>query len=234
MKKLFLCGLFIIFLSSCRPVHANYSQSFSEYRTAYQNYQIAKSAYQTYQTAITRNDALEKTRQVLLKRSAVVTNYLNLLEEKMAMTSDFDPQTLATFRGIFQKEKSWLADNGRKISAAATLDDLNSAAGEFSSRYPQINQETEKAVLQILLAKTDSQNAKIGHLFSQTANILSRLDELNEDTVFYRRALSLAQTQVDLYQEKKDSVKNLPTGLNYLKSAVAYLKEIINTIYGAN
>lgn len=243
---IFLVACFLFLIPS---VHASYSQAYSDYqfqysqyRTAYQNYQITKSAYLTYKTLATQNDALEKMRLVLLSRTSVVNTYLTLLNEKMAETAGLDKTAKDTFAGISQKEQAWLVDNQRKISAASNLNDLNTAASDFTSRYPQISKESNLGISQILFAKTDLAYSKIGNFFPQISQVLTRLDDLDENTTIYKRGLTSAQAKADLYLDKKDAAgketelvrtqKTLQEGLEYIKESTSFLKEILNSITG--
>lgn len=248
MKK--IIAFVLIFVLYPLPVHASYPQAYSDYqfqynqyRTAYQNYQIAKSAFSTYKTLATQNDALEKMRRVLVTRTNVLTAYLTLIQEKMAMTEGLDKQNLTTFQGISQTEKTWLTGNLQKISAASNINDLNTAASEFSSRYPQISREAALAVGQILLAKTNFASSKIDDFFARTATNLDRLESLGEDGTIYRRGLASARSKADLYQDKKTAAqeaflkiellngqKALQEGLQYLKESTNFLKEILNSL----
>ncbi|MEK7565632.1 MAG: hypothetical protein AAB506_01130 [Patescibacteria group bacterium] len=251
MKKIISFTLFLVFcfLFLISPVHASYPQSYSDYqfqysqyRLAYQNYQIAKSAFLTYKTLSTQNEALEKMRHTLLKRTDVLTAYLTLIWEKMAITESLDKETANAFQGIAQKEQAWLTDNQKKISAASNMADLNTAADEFTSRHSQISKEANLGITQILFAKTNLTYSKSGDFFGRVSETLSRLENLGEDTTFYRRGLSSAQAKADLYLDKKEAAgketelirtqKTLQEGLEYIRESTNNLKEILNTITG--
>lgn len=239
--------------ASYSQAYSNYQSKYDIYRTSYQNYQVSKATYLTYKTLSTQNDALEKFRTVLLKRNEVVLSYLNTILEKMREIEGFDPQKTETFQKIAVSEENWITANQVKINAAGTIEDLNDISKDFSTRYRQIDMESKQAVAQILITKTSFSASKIADLFARVNLQLDRLNEAGEDTTNYRRGLNIAQSKVDLYQEKKEASlevffpkrqnyndkielasgqKLLLEGLQYLKESTAYLLEILNSITG--
>lgn len=255
MKILLALLTFYIFVPL---VHADYNQAYSDYqfnysqyRKSYQDFTVSKSTFLTYKTLTTQNEAIEKMRKVLTDRSNIVSAYLNLVQEKMAQGEGISISELSTFKKIVLAQDSWLNGHQKQIAAAATLEDLNDISANFDTRYPQILNETKKAIGTILISKNDFAYSKMPDFFTRTEMILNRLPGVGEDNLSGLRGLSVAKSKAQLWETKRTETMSLLTpkqysynesvdlfkaqqlllnGLQYLKESSNFLKEIANAL----
>ena len=245
-----ICLIILLLVLSVKPVHANYNQSYSDYQYLYSQYRksfedftVSKATYETYKTLTTQNDALEKMRGVMTDRANIVSAYLNLILEKMQAGDGIPAVQISTYRQIVGTQDSWLSGHQKKIAAAATLSDLDDISADFDTRYPQILNETKKAVGIILVSKNDFVYSKMPDLFSRTESYSQDITNL--------RSLAVAKTKAQLWEGKRAEIVTLLTpkansyndvfdlykaqqlmieGLQYLKEASSFLKEIVNNL----
>ena len=265
MRKLLptLVFILIFFLSAIRyPLSANadfnsayqdYTYTNQLYRTAVNEYQIAKSSYQTYRTLTAQNEAINKFQKVLKARNQVMTVYYDLVQEKMNSTIGVSSDSKNTFNSIRLSEEAWLSDHQKKIDAAASLEDLNSVSTEFDQRYSQMDTETKQAIGTIELAKVATLGRDVDLLVERLSGRISDINKSGEDTSFASRGLISARNKLQLYSYNFDAARNsfypqksygnesinlfsgqrqLSGAKQYLSETITLLLEIINNITG--
>lgn len=200
-------------------VYADFASAYQDYvyntqlyKNSASDFQIAKSSYLTYRTLTSQNDAINKFRTVLKARAKVIAVYYDLLQEKLNSTAGISSEQKSTFDGIRQSEQNWLDGHQKKIDASSSLDDLNSAAAEFESRYPQIDTETKQTIGEILIAKESTLAASLNALISATGVKLSDLQKNGSDTTNSERGLIQARNKLDLFGQKSSEAQLLFTG----------------------
>lgn len=229
MRK--ILPVFILFFFLAKPVSADYQQAYndytyqySQYRRAHDDYQVAKSSYAAYQTLNAQTNAINKLRAVLQTRDSLISSYYDLLFEKSAGK-------------ISLAQKDWLAEHQRKLAAAASLEDLNSAAGEFESRYPQIDAETKQAVGIILLAKEKVLTDQWTKLADDTSVKMKAIP----DTGIGERGVIAARDKFALGIKKLTGLKwetllsdqqKLSEANQYFREATDYLLEVVKSVTG--
>lgn len=265
MRKLFFFILafftyssFIIHNSSF--VHADFAKAYQDYvytttlyKTAGNDFQIARSSYQTYRTLAAQNEALDKFRKVLKARNQVMSVYYDLLQEKMNFTPGLNTDRINTFNTIRLSEESWLADDQKKVDAATSLEDLNQISQEFDQRYSQMDTETKQAIGEIEMAKIAALKTKVDANLTALSDKVNQINQSREDTSFAARGLISARNKLELYSANFASARSsfyptrtynnkgidLYAGQSQLSGAKQYLtetltlfKEIINSITG--
>lgn len=229
MRK--ILPVFILLFFFVKPVSADYqkayndySYNYSQYRGAYNDYQTAKSSYAAYQTLNSQANAINKLRAVLQTRDSLISSYYDLLFEKSAGK-------------ISLAQKDWLAEHQRKLAAAASLEDLNSAAAEFESRYPQMDTETKQAVGIILLAKEKVLTDQWAKLADDTSVKMKAIP----DTGIGERGVIAARDKFALGIKKLTGLKwetllsdqqKLSEANQYFREATDYLLEVVKSVTG--
>lgn len=234
-----------------QKAYTDYTYSYSLYRQAHNDYQIAKSTFLTYRTLVSQNEAINKLRAVLKARDQVILSYYNLLQEKMNATEGLNSEAKNTFFEIKNSELAWLAGHQTKIEAASSLEDLSSVSGEFESRYSQIDTETKQTIGAILSAKEETLSKKVSTLSTNVSEKLTEIRQAGEETAVLERGLINVNNKLTLHSEKMTQVKSVFTAADsyrgidlfrgqqrlteanqYLREAVNFLLEIIKSITG--
>lgn len=221
----------------------DYTYQYSLYREKIDSYQVAKSTYQTYRTLTAQNDAIVALRVAVQSRDRVISTYYNLLQEKLNETPGISPEYRSTFSSIKESEKSWLATHQKKIDAAATLEDLNAAAAEFETHYPQFDRETKQTIGTILLTKEANLKKETDQNIDALNAQLILMRQSGEKTDLWDRGLITVKNKLDLYDQKIAQTKDenietykrtqlLVQANQYLREAVSYLLEIIKSVTG--
>ena len=242
-------SIFLLSAACCllpAPVYADYQSAYNDYsynytvyRNTYNDYQVSKSTFLTYHTLTSQNDAIDKMRAVLKARDQVMLVYYNLLQEKLNATPGVEESVKITFGKIKESEKNWLTDHQKKIEAANSLEDLNSASAEFENRYPQMDTETKQAVGEILLAKENNLGGQVDQFINNLNTKLTKIRQAGEATTFADRGIINTKNKLELFRTKltqsrevfysKNSGKiELFTGQQKLLEANQYLREAVN------
>lgn len=252
---------FILYLLSfiwSQPVLADYTSAYNDYtynytvyRNTYNDYQVSKSTFLTYHTLTAQSDAINKLRAVLKARDQVVFGYYNLLQEKLNATPGVTDDFESTFGKVKDSEQSWLTDHQKKIDAAASLDDLNSASSEFENRYPQMDTETKQAIGSVLLAKENTLAAQVDTFITNLQTKTTEIRQSGENTTFADRGVIDTKNKLDLFRTKLTAANEVffpksnfgqidifkgqqqfTQANQYLREAVNFLMEIIKSFTG--
>jgi len=257
----FLPIIFVLFLfaflfplsvsADYQSAYNDYSYNYTVYRTTYNDYQVAKSTFLTYHTLTAQNDAVNKLRAVLKARNQVMFVYFDLLQEKLNGTPGVPDDAKTTFGKVKESEKTWLTDHQKKIDAAASLDDLNSASSEFESRYHQMDTETKQAIGSVLSAKENTLGSKVDTFITDLQTKTAEIRQSGENTSFADRGVIDTKNKLNLFRTKLSAANDIfypkynsdqidifkgeqqfTQANQYLREAVSFLKEIIKSFTG--
>lgn len=159
----------------------------SDYRTAYQQFLLAKNQFQQYKTESTRLTAITATRRVLLARNNLQLTYLqslgfNLENEIIALdkfNSDFSQFTSLT--QARQLSKAWESrlNNSDQLIDAARQQILSQRLDRLTSRLqPFVDQASPSSTLDLVQQKlgVPATDLKQRHqLLLEAANLLLQL-----------------------------------------------------------
>lgn len=226
-----------------RSAQKDYVYQYSQYRNAYDSYQVTKSAYLTYRTLTAQNEATNQMRQVLQIRNNVISSYYNLLQEKLNLADNLTLQAKSTFSDIKKSEISWLNDYQKRLDAPSSTEDLNGVAGDFESRFPQMDLETKQTIGTILLTKELNLKNKVVAIIADFDSQLTRIRQDGEDTSIWDRYLLITKNKLDLHEKKYSEAKtifyplesrasniNIFSGQQRLTEANQYLREIMTNL----
>lgn len=236
-----------------KSAYQDYTYTYQLYRTALNEFQIAKSSFLTYRTLTAQNEALDKFRKALVSRNQVIIVYYNLLQEKMNETPGVSPESKNTFNNIKESEKNWIDSHKQKIEAAGSFEDLNNVSSEFESRFPQMDTETKQAIGTIEMAKVADLKAKLNTQIDTLNTWIAQIGSTGQDTSFANRGIISARSKLDLHDQKinaalitfypektskKDRInlyngqRQLTEAKQYLSETATYLLEIIKSFTG--
>lgn len=251
MTKFLLLLLFFLFfpqpvLASYQSAKIDYTYQYSKYRNAIDGYQVAKSTYLTYRTLSSQNQAITSFRAAIQARNDVIAAYYNLLQEKLNATVGVPDSFRQTFAGIKNSENAWLADHHSKIDAAASLEDLNQAAIQFESRYPQFDHETKQAIGQVLLTKEANLKSDAENIVASFSGKLIEMRQAGEDTATMDRGLFAVRNKLELSTQKQlaarsvflregeiniyEGAQRLTESNQYLREGLNFLRELVRDI----
>ncbi len=250
-KILPVIGLFLLFthpvFADYQSAYSDYTFAYSQYRTSYNDYQVAKSTYLTYHTLVSQNEAINKLRAILQARDQVMLVYYNLLQEKLNATPGVTDSAKNTFGKVKASEITWLAGHQKKVSAAASLEDLNQAASDFENHFPQMAAETKQTIGVVFAGKESTLKSQVDSFITNLTTKLTEIRQTGENTTFADRGQINVKNKLDLYQQKLTEANSLfshpDNGLfegqqkfaeanQYLREAASFLTEIIKSITG--
>jgi hypothetical protein len=149
-----------------------------------------------------------------------------------------------------ESEKTWMADHQKKIDAANSLEDLNTASADFTAHYPQMDSETKQAIGMVLLSKESGLTNRWDIIADSVSTKLKEIALTGEDMAVGERGLisarnkkELAMTKISLAQgilspngyqniDLFSAQQRLTESNQYLREGITYLFEIIKNITG--
>jgi hypothetical protein len=203
MKKILPVLFLLIFLTKVQKVHSQdlfqeYLSSTSKYKSDYEAFVLAKSRFMTYKSLDSEQEAIEKTKTMLLSKVELVKNYLNLIRSKFATETgiqDYKENLTCLQLDNQIEDVSSLKD---KIIACQTLSELNEVDLLFEKKYLAAQKLSFKTLGLINLRKF----TKFNDIFSEQINLLEEKiaevkTESNFDTSLLERRTSELKNQAE-------------------------------------
>ncbi len=165
----------------------------SDYRTAYQQFLLAKNQFQQYKTESTRLAAITATRQVLSARNSLWKSYLQNLRSQLANDTNLETEInyldaqvpeFSSFTSLSkakQLSKDWeyRLNNSDRLADAARQQILSYRLDQLASRLqPFIDQASPSSTLDLVKQKlgVPATDLKQRHqLLLEAANLLLQL-----------------------------------------------------------
>jgi hypothetical protein len=237
-------------LADYQKSYDDYTYNFSKYRDAHNTYDIAKSTYATYKTLTAKEEAIKQTRLVLQSRDKLMSSYYDLLYEKLLTMPAISNEQRGTFFTMKESEKKWMENHQKVLDAASTLEDLNSASGQFEEHFPQFDSETKQAIGMVLLSKSDVLLAKWSNQAESISNQFKIISSSGEDVGLGERGIVSARNKKEMAVTKIESARAILTkndyskinlfdaqqklteGMQYLREATQFLQEVMKGITG--
>ena len=108
----------------------------SNYRTAYQQYLLAKNQYQQYHTETTRLTAISSLKTLLSSRNQLQLTYLTNLRQALADSTNIANYSQTTLYLNLEKELSTLEQFSSDISGVSSLSQAKDVSSSWQLRLP--------------------------------------------------------------------------------------------------
>ena len=125
----------------------------SNYRTAYQQYLLAKNQYQQYHTETTRLTAISSLKTLLSSRNQLQLTYLTNLRQALADSTNIANYSQTTLYLNLEKELSTLEQFSSDISGVSSLSQAKDVSSSWQLRLPASDTLSQSTKNQILLAR---------------------------------------------------------------------------------
>ena len=125
----------------------------SNYRTAYQQYLLAKNQYQQYHTETTRLTAISSLKTLLSSRNQLQLTYLTNLRQALADSTNIANYSQTTLYLNLEKELSTLEQFSSDISSVSSLSQAKDLSQSWQMRLPASDTLSQSTKNQILIAR---------------------------------------------------------------------------------
>jgi len=263
--SLFLFFFFFILLANqvnaqnfnFQKAYDDYLHNYNQYRQANTEFISAKQAYLNYQTLNSKENALNKTSNLIRREDEVVKTYLTALRLKLGQISSISDYELNIIYLKIDNEVAWYQNHQNNLNSTGSLEDLVKSSQTMKQRY----QETEVLAYQtlgsILAGKQayyriqikqqiDSLKEKIGIIRqtgdkeTQTAErwlleAENRLTRSQEKEFEAQQILAkMKVSDINKIRDYNQAQYKIEESHQYLKEANHYLKEIIQEVKNAD
>lgn len=218
----------------------DYNFQYKQYKESYNRFSVAKSTYLTYQSLTSQSEAIKKFQEVLNQRNAVLSAYLDMLQEKLYVTPEIEATDIDAYSDIRKDSKDWLDAQQVSINNAVSIADLNNLSQQFASFYPKIEVRIKQVIGRIVLSQAIIINQKNQKIMSDTDNLIKLINQSGENATQLQRDFINIKSKNDLYQAKyiqarqqlfpndsyiSGTIINLSTGQQTLKQGDLYLQD---------
>lgn len=139
----------------------------SDYRAAYQQFQLSKNQYQQYKTESTRLTAISDTRQVLTARNLLWKTYLQDLRSQLATDTNIANYSQTTVYLKLETELNYL--NSLNFSGLTSLSQARELSKTWESRLSNSDQLAASARTQILSHRLDQFGLRLQPFIDQAS-----------------------------------------------------------------
>jgi hypothetical protein len=233
---------------------ASFNTSWDKYKQAEQNYVLKRGAYLSSKTIAAEGEAQEATYEMLKTRDEAIASYLKLLKSRLNEATGIDTPERQTYESLLDTELEWFENHAANLSSGATLADMVADSNTAKTRYDKNTMPViYKLLSQIAIGKENflrlKQQSIINDLNNKVSQIrgenivdvgliegsllqigstLSRSEAKSSDA---KTALAtIDKKPADASKVYATVVTRIKEGVNYLKDANTYLKEIMYRI----
>lgn len=258
MRYLLVISAFLFLLTLPSTIHAqdqsSFNASFDTYKQAEQNYVLKRGAYLSSKTIAAEGEAQDATYAMLKARDEAIASYLELLKSRLNEATGIDTPERQTYGTMLDTEITWFENHATTLSPGATLTDMVADSNKAKERYDKHTLPvTYKLISQIAIGKENFLRQKQQSIINDLNNKVSQIrgeaiidvglvegSLLNIGTTVARSEAKSNDAKIALATVDKkpaDALKvyntvvmRIKEGVQYLKDANTYLKEIMYRI----
>lgn len=141
----------------------------SDYRAAYQQFQLSKNQFQQYKTESTRLTAVTDTRQVLTARNILWKTYLQNLRSQLATDTNIANYSQTTLYLSLETEINSLDKYASDFSGLTSLSQAKKSSLAWESRLYNSDQLAASARTQILSHRLDQLASRLQPFVDQAS-----------------------------------------------------------------
>lgn len=233
--------------------YSDYEYSYSLYKKADGEFQVARNEYLTYKTLSSKEKAIEATKKMLETRDEAVRTYVTALRLKLAQTAGVDGGIRETLFTEIDQDVDWHKTHREEIASAGTLADLEADSNKARDHFRDTEMVIYRALITVLIGKeTDIRDRQL----KIVSNIKDKVGEIRQNgdkrTDVAERWILEAENRIVRSKDKSGSAMNqigdikrsdgnkysfysraqfaLDESHQYLKEANSYLAEIVREI----
>lgn len=261
----YITGIFVILISLFLPqvqiqaasgqAYTDYLYQNDQYRTAYNQFRIAKDEYEKFKTLTSQNTALEKTKTMLEVRDQFLKSYLNLLNEKINENQGMSGSDKQLYQTLLTNENTFLDSHKQLIPSIGTISDAMDVSRQLESHYSVLQTSMRQIIIGLSLGNLaylsrayDTNLQSVMDFFNNNRNALS----MNKSATIERWFVTIRNKKF-LYQQKYDQINQINAGYKsdfiddidrkfndiqkqigeakvYLQEGSSYMSEVINIL----
>jgi len=220
LKKACILVFFLFFTpslaqASSLSAYQEYLQEFNVYRTALNDFKVARSEYIKFNTLTSQQTALEKTKTMLAQRSQLILSYLQFLNEKLNESTYMDPSTKTLYQTLIGNEVAFLKNHIGLMGSIGSLQDAEGVSQQLSSHYTLLQSSVYQTIVGLKLAELMEIDSSYFDLFKKCYALIQNYKSLYspEKQNTMERWLLQIQNKRDLFKQKTDEITKENTKL---------------------
>lgn len=256
---IFIVSIFVLPVSTVRAsseqAYRDYVFQFDQYRTLYNEFQIAKNEYLKFKSLTSETAAVEKTKAMLSQRSILLKTYLLLLNERIRESTSLQAQERDLYTRLIASENEFLETHSQFVNSVSTLSDATKANKQLEDRYTVMQTIIRQTILALNAARLrinlETYTARMSEsreLIEKTRGevplakqeILERwyLQITDKRTLFLQKQEQILQTITtlkgsnlqDLERKFNETQRKLTEAQTDLKEGSSYMLELANAL----
>jgi len=214
-RIVFVLFIVIVLLAVCIPLRAqentsptqteeeranqDYLFQFSSYTEAHQAYITAKEAYQKFGTITSQQEAVQKTKIVLILRAEVIRTYLQRLKLRLIAQRELDSIQRESQVGKLEATQAFLETHKQNIDKIKNLAEVNTESSRFEREMPATNELSYETLSFILIGEAQGLEVSTRNLLEETIQSLGNPSSraFEEGVSEIRRKLTAVRVNAD-------------------------------------
>lgn len=189
-------------------IYQNYLQQFDQYRTIYNDFQIARNEYLKFKSLSSETVALQKTKEMMSQRALLLKTYFLLLNEKIAESPSFTDQERDFYTSSIKTANEFLDTHIEFIHSVQSIKDAIQASDRLESQYSVLQTVMRQATLTLNIARLRQQVTVYNERMSEAKILIEQAkQELPiEQHLILDRWFAQIGNKRTLYQQKEDQI----------------------------
>lgn len=143
-----------------KQAREDYLFQFAQYTQAHQEYKTAKEAYQKFQTITAQQEAIAKTKEVLLLRAEVVRTHLQLLKVALNASQYLDTAIRDSQFGKIEATQAFLETHKSNVANTKSVAEVNAESQRLEREAPANQILAYETLSWLLIGKTQELHAR--------------------------------------------------------------------------
>jgi hypothetical protein len=221
----------------------DYLFQYANYTEAHKAYETAKEAYKKFGTIASQQEAIEKTKQVLLLRAEVLRTYLQMLKVRLNGQRYLDEALRSSQFGKIEATQAFLNTHKENITKTKSVYGVNDESQRLEREAEAIQSLAYESLAFILIGEAQGLEVRTRNLLDDTLRQVEKENQaVEEGASDTRRKLTNARVGIDRTTTKilsldkgkvndvirayKDVQKEMETVKTSLNEAALLIEEI--------
>ena len=162
---------------------SDYLFQYSKYTEALAAYKTAKEAYQKYGTITAQQEAVEKTKPVLLLRAEVLRTYLQRLKLRLIAQRELDSGQRESEVGKLEATQAFLETHKANVEKIKSLSEINAESGRLEREANAIMDLSYEVLGYVLIGEIQGLEVKARNLLGEQQKATQAEDRSYEEGV---------------------------------------------------
>lgn len=176
----------------------DYLFQYANYTEAHKEYQTAKEAYQKFGTIVSQQEAIAKTKPVLILRAEILRTHLQLLKVKLASQPDLEPALKDAQFGKIEATQAFISTHKDNLQKTKSISEVNAESQRLEREADAIQDLAYESLSFLLVGEAQELEIRTRTMLENTVKDVPEEDQaIKQGASDVRRKLTSVRVALD-------------------------------------